>query len=860
MIGRLWRAWRSRKARRERASFDALKVRYHTFRILLANNERALARLGKIESALASGAADELTSLVEDLLAVTFEMVDGVARLVADGSNALYARQLRLEEELRAALEMVEEGGRGPSCLPLAQPLDVGEVGGKAAGLSLLLRNGFPVPDGFAVTARACREFLHETGLDSTIRQRLRAALQNEAGLGAACDAIRRDILAAPLPEWLAEDLRTAAARLTPAAGGETAIRLAARSSALTEDRPEHSFAGQYTTELNLTPQDLEQGFSKVMAGAFSERAVVYRQEVGLPVAALDMAVLVQRMVAPRAAGVAFTIDPVHPQTERMLVTAVPGLGILAVNGSVPVDIFRVARDEPTDIVSQLARKTRRAMAAPDGLIRREAVPSEDQHRPVLAAEELARLARLGLAAEALAGSFCDLEYAVDGDDRIWLLQSRPARVAWGGHRPAGGAAVLYHGGMPASPGRCLGCVRHVTGEMDGMAPTAGPVIALLPTAAPEAARWLARWRGIVVAGGNPADHLSTVARELGRPMLTRATGAMAAVPDGALVVLDAGEGLVTATHAAIGDIRELLLPATPAMSSFLGAPLSPARARVRDRIVPLTVGDAKAPTFSVNACHTLHDIIRYAHEMAVLSLFKAEDDLLEAAAAQVRILRGDIPFAVMVIDLGGGLREDVTGRDIGLEAVVSLPLAALWRGMTTPGLYEPVPQEATALAEPGTKRCTDASGRRAVDQSTYALTSRDYVNVNARMPSHATMIDAVCGPRARGNYARLRFTGRGKAAVPLWERRAVCLEHILQAGGFFVSRQHDRVTASLADAPEEVTAEALKVLGRLLGFVRFLDAAMTDDAAPQRLAEAFWAEDSGLRQPGTVAAPREKG
>jgi pyruvate,water dikinase len=846
MIGRLWRNWRKRREARERASLDALKIRYHTFRILLANNERALERLGRVEAALAAGApAGELIGLVEDMLAVTFEMVDGVARLAAGGANALYARQLRLEESLRAALETVEDAGRGPSCLPLARSLEAGEVGGKAAGLSLLLRNGFPVPDGFAVTARACREFLREAGLDVRIRQTL-SGPSADAGLAAACQAIRQAILDTPLPDWLRGDLAAAVAGLAPGPDGAP-LALAARSSALTEDRAEHSFAGQFATELNLSPRTLDQGFLAVMAGAFTEQAVTYRREAGLPAATLDMAVLVQVMVPAVAAGVVFTMDPVRPETERMLVSAVPGLGILAVNGAVPVDIYRVSRDDPTDCIVQLARKTRRAVADPSGGIRREKVPAGERETPVLALDVLARLARLSLAAEALAGSWRDLEFALDGQGRLWLLQSRPARVMWGGRRPSAGPAELYRGGMTASPGRCLGRAVHMTGQGELEASVAGPVIAVLPAAAPEAARCLPGWRGAVVAGGNPADHLSTVARESGLPMLTRAAGALEAIPRGALVMLDATEARVVAAPGAIGDIAELLGPPPQAAGQAGAVALSPERARLRDLIVPLTLTDVYGPAFSVIECRTLHDIIRFAHETAVFSLFEAGDDLLEEAFSQVRILGGDIPFEVMVIDLGGGLREDAAGRFIKAEDVASLPLAALWRGLSTPGLrFGPPPG-----ADPRgvmTRGLTDGRGRRPVGQPNYALAARDYVNVNARVEFHFAMIDAVCGPRTRGNYVRMRFKGGG-ASTAQRQRRALCLERILETGGFFVSRQGDLVSASLTDAPTRATTEALDLLGRLLGFTRLLDAAMNDDEAPYRAAEAFFAGDYALSQ-----------
>lgn len=834
MIRRLWRAWQKRRETRARAGLDALKVRYHTFRILLANNERARDRLAGVEAALAGDTtADALTGLVEELQAVTFELVDGASRLAGDGASALYIRQLRLEEALRTALEAVEDAGRPPSCRPLSEALAAGEVGGKAAGVSLLLRNGFPVPAGFAVTARACREFLREAGLDDRIRQALDTAVKTDAALAAACEAIRRDILAAPLPEWLREDLRAAVAGLTETGGSSEAIGLAVRSSALTEDRSEHSFAGQFATVLNVSPSALEQGFSAVMAGAFTERAVSYRRDVGLPPAALDMAVLVQVMVPAVAAGVVFTVDPVRPETGRMLISAVPGLGILAVNGAVPVDIYRVDRDDPSDIVAQLARKTKRAVSAPTGGIRREAIPRDEQKRPVFGPAVLERLTRLALAAEALAGSCRDLEYAVDDQGRIWLLQSRPARIVWGGRRPAPALRELYRGGMTASPGRCLGRTRHMTGEAAFAAPVTGPVIAVLPQARPEAASGLFHWQGVVVAGDTPDDPLSVAAQEMGRPMLVRATGAMEAIPDGRPVILDASETVVLPAPAAIGDLDELLAPVRTMPGKKGPATVSPARARVRELIVPLTFPEASAVTVSAADCRTLHDIIRFVHDAAVPAHFDA-DQLPGDTSPQVRILRGDSPLEVLVIDLGGGLREEAPERHISSRDVTAVPLAALWQGLSTP---VPAPEPSPAAAPPDAQSASQTAGRgrRSAGRPNYVLAARDYVHVNARFQSYSLLLDAVCGPRARGNYVRLRLRDSSEA-TPLRERRLCCLAAVLQKGGLLVTRREDLLLAGLTDATAETTAKALVLLGRLLGYTpRLDDAAMADADAPHR-------------------------
>lgn len=824
MIGWLRRRLDRRREARERADLDALKVRYHTFRILLANHERALDRLGAVEAALTARApTGELAGRVEELLAVTFEMVDGATRLGAREAETLYARQLRLEEELRAVLETAEEAGRGPSCLPLSDPLAAAEVGGKAAGLSQLTRNGFPVPDGFAVTARACTAFLRETGLDVRIREALGPAGRADAALGPACAAVRRDILAASLPEWLREDLRNAAARLAPMDGADAPPSLAARSSALAEDQLQHSFAGQFTSELNLTPDTLEEGFLKVMAGAFGERAVAYRLEAGLPATTLDMAVLVQVMVPARAAGVVFTIDPVHPDMGRMFVSAVPGLGVLAVNGSVPVDVYRVDREDPDDVITRLARKTRKAVPAAGGGLTRETVSREEAEKPVLEPAVLARLVRLSLAAESLAGSWRDLEYALDASGRLWLLQSRPARILWGRNRPPAPPKTLFSGGMAATPGRCLGRARHIEALPATGATENGPVIAVLPTADPALAAHLPRWQGVVVAGGNPADHLSTLARETGRPMLTRARGALEAIPDNALIVLDADATQVTATPPAIGDIDELLSRTRPAHGPSAGKALTPGRARVRDLVCPAIEPSQPEEPADAAACRSLRDIILYAHDAAGQALFATGDGLPDGALSQARPLRGLMPFAPLVLDLGGGLREEPADRPIAPEELASIPLAALWRGLTATG-----PQ-----GEPGTS-----------PRPARVLAARDYVNFTLAGPGPQAGLDAVCGPRARGNYARA-VLATPKSEADTGPRVARCLETILQQAGFLVKRRNGHVLAVLTDASEEATAAALTMLGRLLVLLPHLDTLLPDDAATARVATAFLAGES---------------
>lgn len=851
MFKRFFENLRARKKAERALILDDLKIRYHTFRILLANNERALDILAAVEAAFNSGAGKSaLASLIEDLEDVTFELVDGLSRLRDDGRRGLYARHLRIEESLRNAMDAMEDDAPAPFCRPLASlgAEGAGLSGGKAAGIHRLMRNGFPTPDGFVVTVQACRKLLRLTGLEEKVRVLLRGmdAGSDPLALRQAAQDIEELIMAAPLPPEFSRDLAAQAGRLRK--NGADSAAFAVRSSALTEDAAEHSFAGQFVTELNIPASGLETAFRKVLAGAFSERALAYRLGAGLPAAVFDMAALVQLMVPARAAGVLFTLDPVAPESGRMFISAGLGLGVTVVDGEAPTDIFRPLRDDLGDVESSVAEKTILAVPAPDGGLTRRAPFEEERLAPVLDAPTLCRLSRLGLAAEALAGSPQDVEWAVTADGRIELLQSRPVRLS--SSRRAGFSPprpeILLRGAATASPGRCLGRVKVFRDAADLTADVTEPVIALLPVSLPDAAKILPRWQGLAVDLGNPADHLSIVARELGRPMLTRTGRGTEAIAEESLAVLDADAGAIYAAPLQIGDLRDILSPPERDRDQKASQPLSPARQEVHDLTIPLNLTDAYGPAFSIQECRSLHDVIRYGHEMAVLAMFSAGDEVLEESFSQVRRLEGDLPFQVMVIDLGGGLTPDAPGPAIGIEHVACAPLRALWQGALTPGLRWSVPPPNPNLSGLFSRGLTDNRSARPIGQPNYALAARDYVNVNARVEFHFAMIDAVCGPKSRGNHVRFRFKGGGTEALQR-DRRAECVALILRDGGFFTDRRGDLVSASISDVAPETAEAALGLLGRILGFTRLLDASMTTEDAPHRAAAAFFAGDYAL-------------
>jgi pyruvate,water dikinase len=257
-------------------------------------------------------------------------------------------------------------------------------MGGKAATLAGLDALGLPVPGWLVVTPAA-----FYASLDERARAALEAADSAEEA-GHALAAVQLD------PD-LAGELAAALARVVP-----DGALLAVRSSAVEEDSAGHSFAGQLESFLNVPPAQVAERVAAVWRSAFAERVYAYRRERGLAGAPLAPAVLVQRMVAAEAAGVAFSADAVSGRRGVALVAAVRGLGDKLVGGEHAGDSWRVNRS---------GAPFERTLQAP-------AVP-------VLSDVQVQAVAALARRCAAVMGRPQDIEWALAGD-RFWLLQSRP--------------------------------------------------------------------------------------------------------------------------------------------------------------------------------------------------------------------------------------------------------------------------------------------------------------------------------------------------------------------------------------------------------------------------------------------------
>ncbi|MFF5225522.1 rifamycin-inactivating phosphotransferase [Dactylosporangium sp. NPDC000521] len=289
----------------------------------------------------------------------------------------------------------------------------IGAVGGKGAHLGALTRiDGVRVPAGFCVTTAAFRRVMAALPpLDELSRP--------DADDPAAANArIRRAIEEAAVPDDVVAAITGALRRL----GEQEAY--AVRSSATAEDLPSASFAGQQDTYLNVTgPEAVLRHVRRCWASLFTDRAVSYRRRNGIEHGTVQMAVVVQRMVFPAAAGVLFTADPVTGDRRDVRVEAVHGLGEALVSGLVNADSFTV-RDDAV-VARTIGVKALAVDAAPAGGTLERAVDPAEQTRPALTDAQVVRLARLGRRIEAHFGRPQDIEWCLSGDD-VHVVQSRP--------------------------------------------------------------------------------------------------------------------------------------------------------------------------------------------------------------------------------------------------------------------------------------------------------------------------------------------------------------------------------------------------------------------------------------------------
>ena len=316
--------------------------------------------------------------------------------------------------------EAGERVGRYVVGLEEIDQTQVAVAGGKGASLGELARiEGIRVPAGYCVTTDAFRRIMEEAPTIDALLDRLSRLQPDERdAIRTLSQEVRQTLEQTPIHDDLA------AAITGPLAGLGEQTAYAVRSSATAEDLPTASFAGQQDTYLNVVgPAPILQHVSRCWASLFTERAIAYRMRNGLDHRKVDMAVVVQQMVFPQAAGILFTADPVTGNRKVASVEASFGLGEALVSGLVNPDRYKVRDGEV--VAKAVATKQLAIEASAGGGTEQQAIERVRQEQPALTDAQIVQLTQLGRRIETHFGSPQDIEWClVDGGFQI--VQSRP--------------------------------------------------------------------------------------------------------------------------------------------------------------------------------------------------------------------------------------------------------------------------------------------------------------------------------------------------------------------------------------------------------------------------------------------------
>jgi pyruvate,water dikinase len=256
------------------------------------------------------------------------------------------------------------------------------------------------------------------------------------------------------------------------------------------------------------------------------------------------------------------------------------------------------------------------------------------------------------------------------------------------------------------------------------------------------------------------------------------------------------------------------------------------------DLITPLNLKDPKDSSFSPAGCRTIHDIVRFCHEVSLQAMFGLIGEAEDTAVSEK--MSFNIPISLHFIDLGGGLQEGLSSCDrITPDSIRSIPMSAFWKGLTYPGINwsSAVPVDIRNLA---TLMSASAGGGGLPGGNSYALVSEDYANVSIKFGYHYCNVDSLCSSDPGQNYVTMQFSG-GVGNYYGKLLRVDFLSKVLTRLGFAVTANGDTIAASLKGLDQPAQEAALDQLGRLLASSRLLDVGIRSQEDIDRLTEAFF-------------------
>jgi pyruvate,water dikinase len=682
---------------------------------------------------------------------------------------------------------------------------------------------------------------LDHNDLRSEIRRLIQSAETDRPdALFALSSQLQQLITSAEVPADVGAAIAGALSAVRGECGSE--IGLAVRSSAFGEDTANTSFAGLYSSQLNIHPDNLLTAYVETAASKYTPQAMVYRRQHGLRDEDAEMAVGCMAMIDASAGGVAYTANPQDANDRRIRISAAVGLPKTVVDGRFETDLFIVDRNRATVIDRFIADKTTAFVLHPGEGITRQEIPEDRAGRPALTDDKAIAIARIALRLEEHFGGAQDIEWAVGADGRIVVLQARPLRFATvRSAAPMGAGDPLVEGGFCVSPGAAGGRVSWVRSDREALKMPEGAVL-VIDHPDPRWAALLDRAAAVVSEHGGIAGHLATVAREFGVPAIF-GMGPLEALRRGEEVTVDAdGVTIHRGLVPGLADRRHR-------NNLMAGSPIREILGNALAHIAPLTLLDPNAPEFRPCNVRTLHDITRFCHEKAVAEMFAfgSEHKFPRYAAKQ---LHHNVPMQWWVLNLDDGFTEDVKGTFVHLDEISCGPMHALWDGMVAIPWDGPPAMSGSGLAsvlfEATRNPALVTPFKKPYAQRNYFMVAKNFMNLQSRFGFHFSTVETLAGERDSENYLLFSLKG-GAADSNRRAARAQFIADILADKGFGLTVIEDMVTARASALPQEAVLDLVKIVGYLLMHTRQLDMIMGDQRSIDHYRSKLESDIAGL-------------
>lgn len=798
------------RPKRERSAtphgLQSIRSLFAKFQRIQKLNTRVLELMAEMEQALGGEYIFDRAFLdrsVRQLSSLTYQVVYSINAMSQNRYMDLYDRF----QSIKSILDDVLGGGLGPYANSLTLPyseLSL-EMEPLVGVLNVCLaeakaRLDIEAPEGFAVTVTGCRRFLEANGIDGTTSNGNR-------------DEMARTLDAASWPD----ELKTAIQ--------EELDRLSAKRPALNHLTVRACSAGgppgilpEIKGATRVLPEDIFSACKDALAeyivktnGSESKASVALAIHEATPAVAAGS---IKSLASAHFASGLFSITaaPLDPpqESERFLVRRIYPFELVQTDRSAPG-----ANDTRQGTAKALEHKSRHFLRGSS----------------LLEPAFLRALAESTLAIERMIGCMQEIQWARGDSDRPILLDVRVSDGATDEGSPAcktgdvlHKANVLLKGGETVQTGIVAGRVVHVANDGDLQDfPHGG--IAIVHAANPKLSLILRKASGIVTEIGSSIGHLATVARELRIPAVFGATGALARIPNGAEVTLDAGEQTV------FEGLIESLLSCGQCGSELY--PTDPEYATLRSLlrwIMPLDLIDPDSPDFSVENCRTYHDLIHFAHERSVDELLHIQEYANGVNNLQARSIHLGIPAEIVVVDLGGGIRETASNV-LTVDDVTSVPFREFLRGLTLKEMWScaPVAFRLRDIFSGLDRTFAAMSASPEYSGVNHAIVGANYMNLGLRLGYHFSVVDSTLGDNVNQNTVYFRFAG-GFGDERKRALRARLIQSVLEELRFRVMVKGDLVVGKLKIASRAEVGDALITLGQLTGFTRQLDLSMTSE------------------------------